>query len=60
MPEDLDLTGDGTLSVTVNGHPSVVAFSDMLSAFQVYNTQVCVPAVSLASPGRVRFLGFEE
>jgi hypothetical protein len=57
----LDLTGDGTLSASVDGMPAAQLFSNMLSKFEGYwyNEKGFVPAVSLCRLGRVRFLGFD-
>jgi hypothetical protein len=50
----LDLTGEGTLSSSVDGTPAVQVFSNMLSKSKGF-----VPAVSCYGTGAVRFLGFE-
>jgi hypothetical protein len=50
----LDLTGEGTLSASVDGNTAVQLHSNMLSKSKGF-----VPAVSFYGPGAVRFLGFE-
>jgi hypothetical protein len=56
----LDLTGEGTLSASVDGKPAVKLFAKMLSKLEGFTTKGFVPAVSLFDKGgSVRFLGFE-
>jgi hypothetical protein len=60
----LDLTGEGTLSASVDGRPAFRLFDNMLSAFSDRECAGFVPAVSMDPHGldgeiRVRFLGFE-
>jgi hypothetical protein len=50
----LDLTGEGTLSVSVDGKPAAQLHSNLLSKPTGF-----VPAVSIDRTGAVRFLGFE-
>jgi hypothetical protein len=58
----LDLTGEGTLSASVDGNPFRRLFTDMLSKVRIVNPEGgFVPAVSLDDyRDRVRFLGFES
>jgi hypothetical protein len=56
----LDLTGEGTLSASVDGKPAVQLFAEMLSELDGFkNTKGFVPAVSISGKGGARFLGFE-
>lgn len=56
----LDLTDTGTLSVRIdNGRPRLL-FSAMLSFFREGQEIGFLPAVSMRSPGMVRFLGLEK
>jgi hypothetical protein len=56
----LDLTGTGKLSGYVDGQlPAVILFSNMRAAFDSTATASFVPAVSLKSPGKVKFIGFQ-
>ena len=57
----LDLTtGGGTLSASVDGLATCQLFTNMLSELPADQPHAgFVPAVSLRTPGRVRFLGFD-
>jgi hypothetical protein len=56
----LDLTGEGTLSASVDGKPAEQLFAEMLSKLDGFkNTKGFVPAVSISGKGGARFLGFE-
>jgi hypothetical protein len=56
----LDLTGDGTLSASVDGKSFHQLFSDMRSKVRLVKEEF-VPALYLPySDDRVRFLGFEK
>jgi hypothetical protein len=55
----LDLTGDGTLSATVDDGPTVTIFSNMLLAFGDGDAIGFVPTAHLLRPAILRFLGYE-
>jgi hypothetical protein len=55
----LDLTGEGTLSASVDGKPAVQVFAKMLFKLEGFNAKGFVPAVSVLGKGGVRFLGLE-
>jgi hypothetical protein len=52
----LDLTGNGTLSASIDSNPAFLLCSDMLANYD--NTPEFVPTACLVS-GKVRFLGFD-
>jgi hypothetical protein len=56
----LDLTLQGTLSVSVDGGEECLLFDNMLMIGEEKVNRSFVPAVSLKAPGAVRFLGFHR
>eukprot|EP00978_Attheya_sp_CCMP212_P009091 scaffold21405_cov50-Attheya_sp.AAC.1 len=57
----LDLRGNGTLKVSVDDGPFYLLFSNMLNVNQAGDDEIgFLPALSLKSPGRARFLGWKE
>eukprot|EP00978_Attheya_sp_CCMP212_P036948 scaffold171037_cov51-Attheya_sp.AAC.2 len=62
-PEACFLSQDalgGTLHASVDGGSFFVLFTNMVAAFEKGKKVGFVPAVSLMTPGRVRFLGFQN
>jgi hypothetical protein len=55
----LDLTGNGTLTASIDGKPATTLFSDKLSEFEGLGKKGFVPAVSMCEGERVRLLGFD-
>eukprot|EP00978_Attheya_sp_CCMP212_P011812 scaffold29345_cov52-Attheya_sp.AAC.1 len=57
----LDLRGNGTLKASVDDGPFSFLFSNMLNEHQAGDDEIgFLPAISLVSPGRARFLGWKE
>jgi len=56
----LDLRGAGTIEASVDDGEPFLCFDNILDSFSDDNGIGFLPAVSLKSPGRVRFLGIEE
>jgi hypothetical protein len=56
----LDLTGNGTLSVSVDNKPAAPLYFSVAFEFDDHTTKGFVPAVSIARGTSVRFVGFDE
>ena len=54
----LDLTGEASLFVSINGDPEKLLFNNMLARFNGMDKIGFTPAVALYGRGKVCFLGF--